>query len=252
MTLLIAVIGFFSSCFAWCNRTRTYDASVASVAWEQSILVDRYRVWEREAWKSDLPQDAFEVSSLGDKIHHYDKVFDGYETEYYTVQSPCGQDCTPIPRSCSEQCSSNNNGFATCREVCSGGGQSCSTRYCPEQKSRQVATYRDEPRYAEYVRFKIWDWGHQRTIPARGTSVTDLRWPEEEARVGQDLAEGEKERESRSGTYKVTLSYDEDESVTVDVTEGMFGAFPVGSSHQLVIKMNDYTVDGSPVQVSRD
>lgn len=243
---VVAGVVAIISLVLWLNRTRTFESKVDSVQWEQNILVDRYRVWEHEGWRTEVPSDAFEVHSLGNRVHHYDKVLDGYDTEHYSVDVPCGQDCRPIPRSCSEVCSSNNNGFATCRDVCSGGGQSCSTRYCSERRSRQVPRYRKEPRYAEFTRYKQWAWGHHRTLVAKGTSTTGLRWPVEEARLGEGLGEGERERERRTSRYMVTLVYDGDETFEFQVRN--FAGFEIGSSHVLTIRWGNYTIDGVAIE----
>lgn len=240
--VLVAVV----SLVLWINRTRTYDAEVEHVRWEQTITVERYRVFGHEGWRNEIPPDAFEVRSLGDRVHHYDRVPDGYDTEHYTVDVACGEDCRPVPERCSEICTSNDNGFATCREVCSGGGQSCTTRYCSEPRTRQVPRYRQEPRYAEFARYKRWEWGVDRTVTARGTSTTDLRWPVEEARVGEGLSDGEQEREARSSFYGVTLRYDGDE--TIEFAVDSFNGFEIGSRHVLTVAWGTYTVDGLTVR----
>lgn len=233
---------------AWCNRTRTFGAEVAAVRWTQTIVVERYQVWERDGWRDSQPGDAFEVVSRGQQIHHYDDVLDGYDTEHYTEQVACGEDCYDEPESCSEECTDNGNGFASCQTRCRGGGRRCTTRYCSEDRTRQVPRYRKEPRYAEAIHYKIWDWGAHRTVAATGTSTTDLRWPTEEARVGQGLGPREQEREQRSAWYDVTLRYDGRERFTFAVELDELPRFAVGSRHRLTIKRSRHTVDGKPVQ----
>jgi hypothetical protein len=241
----LATLGL--SIYLWVNRTRNFDAEVLAVKWQQDIIVERYKIWDREGWRQDLAASAFEVQSLGDAIHHYEQVLDGYDTQHYTEQVACGEDCRDVPERCTESCSSNDNGFATCRTTCTGGGRSCTTRYCTESRTRQVPRYRQEPRYAEKVRYRIWDWGHHRTVPASGTSTADLRWPIEEARVGLALAEGEQERERREGHYFVTLGYDETERVEVEVGPEVFAGFAVGTSHQLTLQGSNVATDGVSV-----
>ncbi|MEZ4399039.1 MAG: hypothetical protein R3B06_03425 [Kofleriaceae bacterium] len=240
---IVAVVG----ARAWANRTRTFTSTVAAVRWDHAITVERYQVWAREGWRQDAPAAAFAVRSLGQRIHHYDEVLDGYDTEYYTEQVACGEDCTTEPEHCSESCTDNANGFATCTTTCTGGGQSCSTRYCSEQRSRQVPRYRKEPRYAEAVAYQVWDWGDHRTVHARGAAVTGLRWPTEEALTGVGLAEREQERERRAATYAVTLAYDGAARITVAVTPEAFPGFAVGTKHRLRLKGKTVAVDGVPV-----
>lgn len=234
---------------AWMNRTRHYEAKTAAAQWTQSIIVERYQIWRRDGWRGELPSGAFEVSSLGQQIHHYEQVLDGYDTQRYSEQVACGEDCRDVPERCSESCSDNGNGFATCRTTCSGGGRSCSTKYCTEWRTREVPRYRQEPRYAERVRYDIWDWGVHRTLVAAGAGIADLRWPVEEARLGLDLAERQEERETRTGSYRVTLAYDDDERIEVEVTAHMYAGFADGSPHELTIAGDDVWVDGVAVTV---
>ena len=177
LVIAVAVLAI-AAVVAWVGRERTYDAHVTAVHWEQRILVERYQIYTREGWRDDVSRDAFDIESLGQQFHHHEQVFDGYDAERYTDQVACGQDCRQLPEHCSESCTPNGNGFATCRTTCSGGGQSCETRYCTEWKIRHVPRYRSEPRYAERIRYRIWDWGHARTVSASGDDVDDVHWPE--------------------------------------------------------------------------
>lgn len=230
----------------WVRRERSFTATVEDARWTQVITVERYQIWSREGWRDSSPRDAFDVVSLGQKVHHYDDVLDGYDTQYYTEQVACGQDCQTVPETCHESCSDNGNGFATCRTTCSGGGTRCSTRYCSEQRSRQVPRYRKEPRYAEAISYKIWDWGDHRSVQASGRGTTGLRWPTDEAKIGQGLGDREQERERRSATYEVKIAYDDGDHLTFDVTLEELPAFEPGSKHPLRIKGDRVIVDGKP------
>ncbi len=209
---------------------RPFRASVASLEWEHVEHVERYQVFHREGFAENRPAAAFNVKPAGKRHHHDDQVVDGYNTEYYTervsdgyatehytARVSCGQDCTSRPKSCSERCTSNSNGFATCRTVCTGGGQSCTTRYCSEsrtrqvpkyrnvQRSRQVPRYRAVPRDAPWFTFDVWDWAPNRDVTTRGRSGK-TRWATpEELQPPTPLGEGEQERTRREGSYKVTF-----------------------------------------------
>lgn len=255
---------------AWSRRPRDLDARVTSRAWSQTVRVERWAIRTREGFRESMAGEVFDVSSLGPRVHHHEQVLDGYNTEHYTervldgydTQSytervACGQDCTTRPQSCSERCSSNSNGFATCRTVCSGGGQSCTTRYCRESRTRQVARYRNEPRtrqvpryrseprYAESFRWRVWDWAPQRALVRRG-GAEPARWPtDDEVALDRGLSPGERERATRESSYAVTLR-DEDERVwriTVD-REDEFARFTAGSVHRVHREAGRVTVDG--------
>lgn len=243
ITGAIGLVFVFLLTCAWVNRTRHYDARTAAAQWTQSIVVERYQVWTRDGWRGEIPGASFGIVSLGQQIHHYEDVLDGYDTQRYSEQVACGEDCRDVPESCSESCSDNGNGFATCRTTCSGGGRSCSTRYCTEWRTREVPRYRKEPRYAERVRYDVWDWGVHRTLVAAGSGIANVRWPVEEARLGLDLGDQEHEREGRVGSYRVTLAYDDDERIEVEVTQDVYAGFGEGTSHRLTIAGDDVWVD---------
>jgi len=231
----------FASCVAlafgmrmWTNRAR--DIVVASTSWERVVHVDRYRVFSREGFAEARPAGSFDVRSLGPRHHHdeaildhyetvayTERVQDGFDTETYTENVACGQDCTSLPESCHEECTDNGNGFASCHDVCSGGGQTCSPRYCMETRTRQVPRFRDdprtrqepryryEPRSAEWFAWSEWAWGEDRVVRASGHDDRP-RWPSaDEERLGVRLGEGERERERREARYGVVLR-DEDGS----------------------------------------
>lgn len=233
--------------FAWVHRTREFDATVAALHWEQAIDVEKYALHPHEDWASEVPSDAINVQSLGDRVHHHEKVFDHYESEDYIEKVHCGEDCDDLPPKCTEHCASNENGFATCEDICVGGGRVCSPRYCDEPRTRQVPVYREEPRYAEYSSYHLWEWKTDRTVVASGEGTADMRWPVEEAKVGTNLGPGEHERESRRGEYVVSLDYDDGERMNVGIALEQYAGLSMGSVHHLVLKGSDTSLDGVPV-----
>jgi len=250
-------------------RPRNYDGKVTAVAWEHTIEIDRYMIRKHEGFKENIPQTAMDVTSVGQRVHHHEQVLDhydtehysvqvsdGYRTETYTAQESCGQNCTSRPRSCSQSCSSKKNGFASCRQVCSGGGQSCTTKYCSrtktrqvpkyrqEPRTRQVPRYRQEPRYAEGFSWRNWEWGHERTVKEQGTDVAGLKWP---AGALTAMGGGEKERELRKATYVVSLAYN-DRVLKFSVPDAATAAkFTNGSDHKIRKERDDWEVDGVPI-----
>jgi hypothetical protein len=255
---------------AWSRRPRDLDASVVARAWRHEVQVERWAVRAREGFVENRPPEILDEVSLGPRVHHHEQVLDGYDTQHYTervldgytsesysAQVACGQDCTTTAPSCRERCSSNRNGFATCRTVCSGGGQSCRTRYCSESRTRQVPRYRNEPRtrqvpryrseprFAEAYRWHLWAWGPQRMLVRRGTDEAP-HWPsDDEVGLNRALGEGERERASRSGTYEVSLR-DEDAATwgITPATEAEFIPFAPRSTHRVHREAGRVTVDG--------
>lgn len=203
-------------------RTRVVDASVTSGAWTCAIEVERYRIIAAEGFDEDRPGDAFDVLPLGTRHHHYDQVPDGFRTEHYTVQEPCGQSCTTTPVSCT----SNGNGFKTC----SGGGTSCSTRYCSVSKTRQVQKYRDVSVRRMWYRWKAWRWTHERTVSETGTHSKRFACPDaRRVRLNASVGPGERERAAEHRTFKVTFrDTDGDEHEMAPATVGEFETLAPG------------------------
>lgn len=252
------------------RRAHDYDATVLAVSWEHVIEVDRYALRDKEGFAEAIPANAAGKRSLGTRVHHHDSVLDHYEDERYSEEVPdgfrsetytdrtaCGQDCTTKPPTCRESCTSKKNGFASCKQVCSGGGRSCTTRYCSVTKTRQVPRtrtvwktrkvpkYRQEPRYAEAFAWQQWEWAHDRTERKTGSDVVDLSWP---TGARTSLVGGEQEREQRRARYVVTLAYDDDKAVRFEVpTSDGLAKFAVGSGHQFTRERDLVTVDGSAI-----
>jgi hypothetical protein len=271
LALGLGVTSAFAGGFVWnARRPRDYDAVVTAVEWEHVIEVDRYAIRARTGFREHIIPGALEITSTGPQVHHHDTVFDHHETERYTVQVPdgyrtehytaresCGQDCTTTPRTCRQSCTSKKNGFASCKQVCTGGNRSCSTRYCnvsktrqvaktrSEWRSRQVSKYRQEPRYAEGFAWKVWAWEPDRVVRETGSDATKLVWP---AGSRTALAGGEQERERRRYRYVVALTYDEDHTVRFEVAnETQLAGFATGTRHEVHREPGIFTVDGSPI-----
>lgn len=211
---------------------RDQPCEVTSARWIHTVVVERYHRAAREGFEEARPKDALDVVAVEKRFHHTERVLvgydtvpytvtepDGYDTETYTEQESCGEDCTDLPENCQERCTSNENGFATCRTECSGGGQRCSTRYCTVTKTRQVprtkqVTYtRQEPRYedqardAMWYRWRVWAWEPHRTLEKSGQNEQTPVWPDkDELKPAGKLGVGEQERELRRARYFAELS----------------------------------------------
>lgn len=169
-------------------------ATVSGREWETHLRETRFCLAPGEGFAEQQPLDAIEVTPAGMRHHHDDRIEDGLETETYeedvpyqdletyTEMVPCGQDCVDLPQTCSESCTDDGNGFATCSTTCTGGGQSCTPRTCPETRTRpvtrmrretrtrQVPHFRIEPRDAPWFRWRAHQWQTSREATLRGTS----------------------------------------------------------------------------------
>lgn len=204
----ISAVGLGAIALYLIFHTVTHPAVVSSTSWTHTVHVERNQVMHHDGWSP--PGDAFNVHNEGRKLHHYDHVVDHYDTEQYTYQEACGQNCVSIPRVCTSiprTCTSNRNGSATCSgggQSCSGGGQSCSTRYCSRTGSRQVARYRDDPVYRDYYDWDVWEWVFNRNVTASGSDVNPHPPTNEQINLGP------KERASETVTLNVVFTDDDD------------------------------------------
>lgn len=165
------------------------------------------------------------------------------DTETYTEQVPCGEDCTSIPETCHEECTDDGNGFASCHDVCSGGGQHCTPRTCsetrtrsvtrtrPETRTRMVPRYRAVPRDAPWYRWREWAWLEDRRAERTGTSEPAAWASDEELGAGAPLGEGEDERIETSARWDVTLRDARGAVESISGTDvGALEAYPIGAA----------------------
>lgn len=229
-----------------------YDAVVSARTWKRTVVVERNQLWPFEGFAESKPTDAVEVKDLGQRVHHYDDVLDGYDTktwseqvqdgydsQSYTASEACGQTCASKPQSCKNVCTPNKNGFASCRNVCSGGGQSCSTKYCTVTKTRQVPRYksvtkskpvpryRKEPRHATFYSWRAMAFRPVRTLEKAGTDEAPV-WPSD-----AEIALVKDERKLATEQYEVRLTYDAKEHVYRPTNEQTFLTLPLASKHRL-------------------
>ncbi len=230
--------------------------TVTAMKWEQRVVIERYQLLPGEGFVEQRPADALEVKAAGTHVHHVDQVPDGTREESYTEEVPdgyrqetytetvpdgtrsesyteqvqCGQDCRSTPQSCRQVCTNSKNGFANCKDVCSGGGQTCSPKYCSQTKTRQVpqtktvtrtrqvpktktvTKTRQVPktkpveRMAAWFTWRAWSWKQDRVARRQG-EAPPLAWPaDSETKATTPLGKGEQERSSQQGDYALTLA----------------------------------------------
>ena len=228
--------------------TRPFDAVVQSSRWEHEVVVERYQVMGHEGFSEAQPAGAFDVTPLGQRHHHDEQVLDHYRTEHYTEQVACGEDCYSVAESCSEHCSSDSNGFATCETVCSGGGERCTTRYCSESRQREVPVYRSEPRYATWYSWRVWEWVQARTLHREGAGPATV-WPTDaEVALNTNVGAGERERATRVGRYSVTLHNEDGEVFELrPEQESEFTTYSAGRTLRVRSTLEGNQVELAPV-----
>lgn len=191
----------------WLFIPHEAHVTVSAVSWKHSVEIERYRVTSESGWYA--ASDAFDVRNEGRRFHHYDHRVIGSHIEHYTARVACGEACEERPKLCHDVCTSNKNGYATCRESCTGGGKTCITKYCSEPRTRSVTDYQDFPIDQTWYSWKAWRWLHQRDVVLSGVT-TETRWPSAaEKKIGDGLVGQEQEREGAShAEYLVTYTND--------------------------------------------
>ncbi|NTX17116.1 hypothetical protein HUA76_40715 [Myxococcus sp. CA056] len=285
---IVLIVAFFGCCCPmWMNSGKSGSASVQQppeqvqtgpewtrslqvkeLAWEHTVSVERRHQVEREGFAEDKPSDALQVKAQGQRHHHDDQVLNGYETVYFTERKQsgyttetyrdkeaCGEDCSTTPKKCKEDCTSNKNGFATCKTTCTGGEKRCTTRYCSvtktrkepryvdERRSRKEPRYRSVPRDAPWFSWKEWTWSHERDVKASGKTL-ETRWPADaELRPPKALPKGTQERNSRSASYTVVFQGEGHPPVTYSPeTLEEFQRFAIGSTHTVQQEKGEVSV----------
>jgi len=246
--VVLALVGafLFGVLLFFLLRPRIYDATVGSVQWTHTVIVDRYAVYTDEGFEEKRPGSAFDIEDRGRRVHHHDHVVDHYETRRHTRQVTCGQDCrttqncTTTPR----HCSSNKNGSMTCSggdRVCSPQ-TSCTTRYCSEPYTTEEAVYRDDPVYRPWYSWKNWEWHENRRVIETG-ATTETFWPNpEKIGLDRDLSDGERERSRQEARYTVNFTADKGEYSYEPVGLAEFQKFGVGSKHRIKVTLGSVAV----------
>lgn len=180
---LILLIG---GIFAGGSIPKTVEVSVDGFRWQRNIQMLHREAVTKEDWST--PAGAFEVSSFR-AVHHYDKVFRGYETRTRTERVQIGTrrvKCGTVDR---------GNGYFE-------------DQYCdePVYESRQVEyqeeVYDNVPVYATRYRYKVWEWiARKEFLLQQFGEDRNPQWPDK-SRYDRDsdMKEG-----SRNGQYQVIV-----------------------------------------------
>ena len=214
----------------WLFIPSKVDTTVQSVAWTHTIHIERKQIVEQTGFEEDEPGDAFNIQPDGTKYHHSNHVRIGSHIEHYNVSVQCGQTCVDIPRRCSTSCTPGKNGYASCRESCSGGGKSCSPKYCDQDRTRTVDDYEDVPVYRPYFSWAVWRWVHNRDVVHSGATL-ETNWPSaDEEHLDAGVSPGEEERESgRDESYTVVFGDGKETWTSHPSGENNFKRYSLGS-----------------------
>ncbi len=174
--------------------TSTVDLEVTGLSWQRQIEVEEFRTLTLEGWT--LPGDG-RVLSQRQKVHHYEQVFDHYETRTRQVPETRQTGTNTETYVCGTRTVDNGNGtFSTETEYCTRTVPVYETVYRTE--TYQEPVYRDEPVYETWYVYQVDRWVVDHYDTSSGTTAP--YWPEPtlehaDQRVGT----------GKSETYSVVL-----------------------------------------------
>jgi hypothetical protein len=177
--ILIAIVALF----VWMNGSKTAgDLKVTALNWVRNINVEENRMYSDSGWS--LPAGA-EQTDARNEIHHYDQVFDHYESVEvpHTRQVYDHDEYTLV-----------DNGNGTFSQVAHPVYRT-ETYYETEQQPVYVPV----PRYQTKYYYNYWQWTPSRDVTASGDDHSPA-WPE--------VTLGENEREGqRTERYTFTVEH---------------------------------------------
>lgn len=165
--------------------------TVTDIRWERNIDIEEYRTVEENNWY--IPEGG-RLLYTNREIHHWDKVFDHYETKERQVPKQRYVGTEEIVVGYRDLGNGYFEEITSTRDV-------YETYY--ETETYQEAVYRDEPVYQTKYYYEIERWKYDRTVTSQAADKHP-EWPV--------LNLTEKERESsRKETYTVTGKDEEGE-----------------------------------------
>jgi len=139
------------------------EVMVEQLHWERTLEIEEYKQVQEDGWS--LPEGAILVESFND-VHHYNQVFDGYETKTRTVREQTGTEQVVV--------GTKDLGNGYFEEVYEERPV-----YEEVEETYQEERYRDEPVYQTKYRYLIYRWVEVDPIKTEGNNQ-QTRWPESE------------------------------------------------------------------------
>lgn len=193
------------------------EATISRFEWSRNIPIDQFRTVEESDWS--IPRGGRQIA-VRSEIHHYDQVFDHYDTEEYK----CGSESY----ACGSSFVDDGNGTGHYE-----------TDYCSRDVmcSRQVPVYRDVPVRQPWYTYEIDKWVHSRDVPTSGTNRTDPApyWGEFTLACEGVAQIGCERVGNRSETYTVYfVSAEGEEQPPYQETMGDWNAYDADATYTVV------------------
>ena len=224
--VVLLVIGLIASVF-W---PRQAQVAVSDVSWTYTVSLSEYQYNAHEGW---TPMG--DATGQETRVHHYDTITDGYHQEcqdnyevtgYESVQDSV-QSCESVYQYTDVTC--YDDGSCDYDAVY---GTECHTDYVSVQEPvygyvqhcEQVADTHEEPRYATWYFYNVWEWVGIAPVVSSSHDFEPY-WPE-------GYVIDEKHRESgRQEQYNITLTTENGEDTYSYTPAGFdeFNLFQIGT-----------------------
>lgn len=210
-------LGLVGSCvivFAvWLFSPWHEHVRVSAARWERQRDLHHRVTLHGEGWGT--PIGAFNASC--ESRQHGTHNCNAYDCHPHDVDCHCHQ--VADGESCHESCTSGENGFSDCEEVCETEyTEECDT--CTEYDT----CYEQCPTYDDWCRYSYYDWPVVATTHAAGTDHDPVVWPEMNT-----PADGETYRIEQTEEYHVAFTNENGTWTTDPGSEGAFERYRAGA-----------------------
>lgn len=209
-------------------RTTEVNAQISGFEWNRTVFIDEYRTVREGDWS--VPATGRYVNSY-QKVHHYDRVLDHYETKSRTVQT--GSE--------SYTCGSRSTGDGYFEDI------TCS-RPVYGQESYQEAVYRNDPVYRTWYEYDIDKWSPDRTVSTNGTNRNDPApyWGEVTLDCANQEIIGCERENRREQLYTVIFKDDEHKTYRLQDSFEDWDAYEPAVKYTLVV--NSLGIQNDPLR----
>lgn len=148
----------------WLFLPRIVSAQVEGINWAYSVELRQRVTKQDEGWRSSMPAGSFDES-----CHRRQRGTEQCNPHRCNERRESYQ-CRPHDCNCTNQCTSQNNGYSRCERV-------CSTCYDTCERTVHDTCYDRCPVYEDWCSYSYYEWP---VIKQKGSSGSDHKvwWPE--------------------------------------------------------------------------
>lgn len=211
IALVLFIIGV-AGIFLLRSFPKDITVEVRGFEWKRTIQFEHFEPVVHESW--EVPQKAFDVNSFR-AVHHYDKVFRGYETRTRTVQVKVGEQ--------QYVCGQRDMGNGYFEDVY------CSRPIYEDRQERyEVKVYDDVPVHATKYRYKLMEWTRQKqNLRTASAKTHKAKWPDSPKGA---QSQPDKWREGpKQESYFIAVREDDGDTHTHEVNQAFWNKTQAGS-----------------------